>query len=307
MQVNFNSPHKSRKFPNRDRFVRPLLVAAFLVTALIGGAIWGGYQLGIKAGATLASEGTEVLGFRRQIEQQRRELQNARHQARAHLDAMALRLGVMQAELLRMEALGEQLVKLGDLDPEEFDFDEPPPLGGLDSSADAVSMELPELLMEIDLVARSISDRTHKMELMQGLIMSGRIQEGMQPKGKPVEKGWISSNYGYRKDPFNGKKTFHRGVDIASKRGSPVHAVASGVVMKAGKKSGYGYYVEINHVDGLVTKYAHNSAIFVEPGDLVDKGDVIGQVGSSGRSTGPHVHFEITRNGKSINPSKYLK
>jgi len=306
MKVDF--PHKSRKFPDRNCCGgRLLLVAAPLITVLTGGAVWGGYQLGIKAAASAHKESRAVLSFQQEIDKQGMDLAQARHQAQAHLDAMALRLGVMQAELLRLEALGEQLVKVGELDPTEFNFAEPPPQGGLDSSADAVSVELPELLLEMDQTARSISDRSHKLQLMQGLIMGGRIQESLQPQGRPVEKGWISSNYGYRKDPFSGKKTFHRGVDIASKRGSPVHAVASGIVLAAGKKSGYGYFVELTHADGLVTKYAHNKKIFVRVGDLVEKGDVIGLVGSSGRSTGPHVHFEISRNGKSLNPSKYLK
>lgn len=305
--MKVNSPRKSRKFTNRESFPRPFFAAASLTVLLTCGALWGGYQLGVDAGALIAIQGTGGLGFQQQLDVQHRALEQTRHEAGAHLDAMALRLGDMQADLLRMEALGEQLVKAGNLDPEEFNFDEPPPRGGLEPSAEAVSVELPELLAEIDLLARSIADRTHKLELMQGMIVDGRIQESLQPEGQPVEKGWISSGYGYRKDPFSGKKTFHHGLDIASKWGSPVRAVASGVVMEAKEKPGYGYYVEIIHADGLVTKYAHNSKLFVEPGDLIEKGDVIGRVGSSGRSTGPHVHIEIARNGKSINPSKYLK
>ncbi|MCB1867380.1 MAG: M23 family metallopeptidase [Gammaproteobacteria bacterium] len=305
--MKVNSPKSSRKFSNGNDFTHLLLMALPLAALLTGGALWAGYQLGIEAGAPVSNGQMAAFGLQQETGRQHRELEQARQQARAHLDAMALRLGVMQAKLLRMEALGEQLVKIGELDPSEFNFDEPPPQGGLESSEDAISVELPELFTEMDLLSRNIADRTHKLELMQGMIVDGKIQENLQPDGRPVEKGWISSNYGYRKDPFNGKKTFHRGVDIASKRGSPVHAVASGVVMEARRKSGYGYHIEINHADGLVTKYAHNSAIFVEPGDLVEKGDIIGLVGSSGRSTGPHVHFEITHNGKSVNPAKYLE
>ncbi len=305
--MKVNSPRKSRKFSSHNGFSQPVLVFASMAVLVTGGALWGGYQLGMDAGVLAASGGVSVSGIEQKLEGQRRTFEAASHQARAHLDAMALRLGDMQAELLRMEALGEQLVKAGKLDPEEFNFGDPPPRGGLGSSADAVSVALPELLAEMDMLTRSIADRAHKLELMQGLIVDGRIQANLQPKGRPVEKGWISSNYGYRKDPFSGKKTFHHGVDIASKRGSQVLAVASGLVTEAKRKIGYGYYTEIKHADGLVTKYAHNSKIFVAPGDLVEKGEVIGLVGSSGRSTGPHVHFEIARNGKSVNPSKYLK
>ena len=144
------------------------------------------------------------------------------------------------------------------------------------------------------------------LRLIRPGVTDSQIQQEFKPAGRPVIKGWISSNYGYRKDPFTGKRAFHRGVDIAGKKDSEVFAVASGVVSWAGKKSGYGYLVEIRHPDGYVTRYGHNSMIFVKTGDLVDKGTVIGLMGSSGRSTGPHVHFEIARNGKSINPKKYL-
>jgi len=301
--MKYLPPHKSRKFKNNKLFYNSWIIGGLLVAGLTGGAMWGGYQLGVEAGASIADG--EILQL--QYEKQRRELDEARYEARAHLDAIALRLGDMQAELLRMEALGEKLVSVGELDPEEFNFAELPPRGGLDASADAISVELPELLMEVESVARSISDRTHKLELMQGLMLGGKIQKDLEPEGLPVENGWISSRYGYRKDPFTGKKTFHDGVDIASSYGAPVVAVASGVVMEAGKKTGYGYYIEMNHADGLISKYAHNSKIFVGPGDLVEKGDVIALVGSSGRSTGPHVHFEITREGKTINPSKFIE
>lgn len=295
-----HTPRRSSKFKNHNGFFNPWIVGGLLVASLSSAAMWGGYQLGVEAGAA-----GQILQL--QVEKQRKELDEARFQARAQLDAIALRLGDMQAELLRMEALGEKLVSVGELDPDEFNFTELPPRGGLDASGEAISVELPELLMEVESVAHSISDRTHKLELMQGLMLNGKIQQELEPEGMPVEKGWISSGYGYRKDPFNGKKSFHDGVDIASSYGAPVVAVASGVVMEAIKKSGYGYYVEINHADGLVSKYAHNSKVFVGPGDLVEKGDVIALVGSSGRSTGPHVHFEITQDGKSIDPSKFIE
>lgn len=306
MKVNF--PRKSRKFPDHQPYFIPFVVSVVLAVPLICGALWGGYRLGLGAagaGSIVAGTGAQRMQF--QLDEEQQVLESTRNKAGAHLDALALRLGEMQANLLRMEALGEQLVKAGQLDYDEFNFGETPPRGGVDASADAVSVELPELLADIELLERSIADRTHKLELMQGMIVDSRIQNNLHPEGQPVESGWVSSGYGYRKDPFSGKKTFHHGVDIASKWGSPVYAVASGIVMEAKEKPGYGYHVEIVHADGLVTKYAHNSKLFVEPGDLVEKGDIIGRVGSSGRSTGPHVHFEIAQDGKSINPTEFLK
>jgi len=183
------------------------------------------------------------------LQRQSRELAEEKKQTRDHLDALALRLGGMQSEMLRLEALGGQLVRAGNLDPGEFNFDEPPARGGVNAPNEASSVELAELLVEFEGLSRAIDDRTHKLELMQGLILDGKIQGQLRPQGRPVSKGWISSRYGYRTDPFTGKKTFHHGVDIAGKKDSAVFAVASGVVTEAKRKSGYGYLVEITHAD----------------------------------------------------------
>lgn len=279
------------------------LPAVGLLVVLAGTALWGGYQLGNSAAVAGTVDGAEL---QQQLNDQSRTIALGQLETQAHLDAMAKRLGEMQAELLRLEVLGEELVKAGNLDAEEFNFDAPPPRGGPESGGDGISVALPELLAEMDQLARTISDRAHKLELVQGLIVGGRVQQSLLPSGRPVEKGWISSRYGYRKDPFTGKKAFHKGVDIAGRKGADVLAVASGLVTLAKAKAGYGYTVEISHADGLTTRYAHNKAIFVQQGDLVEKGDVIGSVGSTGRSTGPHVHFEIARNGKHINPARFL-
>ena len=273
---------------------------------LLAGSLWVGYEIGWKAAHRDQAGETVASSLRNLLEDQQRQLEDDRQHTRAHLDALALRLGVMQSHIMRLDALGEKLVKIGELDAEEFNFDEDPARGGVESFVDTSSLEFSDLVSEMEQLSIAIEDREHKLRLMQDLIRDSQIQQEFKPAGRPVIKGWISSNYGYRKDPFTGKRAFHRGVDIAGKKDSEVFAVASGVVSWAGKKSGYGYLVEIRHPDGYVTRYGHNSMIFVKTGDLVDKGTVIGLMGSSGRSTGPHVHFEISRNGKSINPKKYL-
>jgi len=277
------------------------------VLLLVGGGLWGGYELGLRA--VHPDEEGAVLAYRikQMLETQRREVEGSRQQIRNHLDALALRLGEMQSELLRLDALGQELVEKGDLDPDEFNFSELPARGGLSAVGEARSVGLEELLSDMESLSEGLEDRSHKLKLMEGLIVRGRVLDDLEPQGRPVRKGWISSPYGYRKDPFSGKKAFHHGVDIAGKKDSDVFAVASGIVTEAGPKSGYGYLVEITHADGLVTRYGHNSRIFVKRGDLVTKGEVIGLMGSTGRSTGPHVHFEVTRNGNSVNPAKYLR
>jgi murein DD-endopeptidase MepM/ murein hydrolase activator NlpD len=196
---------------------------------------------------------------------------------------------------------------MGKLDEAEFNFEEEPARGGIESTETVQSVGLSELVSEMEQLSLVITDRQHKLDLMEGLIRDKRMSEELLPTGRPVEKGWVSSRYGYRNDPFTGKKAFHYGVDVAGKQDSNVVAVASGIVTWAGEKSGFGELVEVRHSGGYVTRYGHNHKILVKPGDLVIQGQPIALMGSSGRSTGPHVHFEIARNGKTIDPAKYLR
>ena len=283
------------------------LFLGVMFAAFISGSLWLGYEEGLRAAADKRDEPALTAMLEEQLGKQRRELELNHKRMRSHLDALALRMGKLQSHILRLDALGERLTEVGDLDPEEFTFSETPARGGLETPDGSSSIELSELLSDMEQLTRTIEDREYKLNLMEDLLLSNRVLDELKPAGRPVKKGWISSRYGYRKDPFSGKKTFHHGVDIAGKKGSEVFAVASGIVTVAGKKGGYGYLVEIRHVDGLVTRYGHNSKIFVEVGDLVSKGDRVGAMGSTGRSTGPHVHFEVARNSKSVNPAKFLK
>jgi murein DD-endopeptidase MepM/ murein hydrolase activator NlpD len=278
-----------------------------MAAVVTGGSLWAGYQMGLQAqlAEDTSERGNEALMA--MIEDQKAAVLETRESTREHMDALALRLGAMQSHVMRLDALGERLAALGKLDADEFNFSETPARGGVEAPVDAQSVEAAELVAEMEQLSTLLEDREHKLKLLEGLIVSNELQKELRPAGRPVKKGWISSKYGYRKDPFTGKKTFHHGVDIAGKKSSEIVAVASGVVTEAGQKSGYGYFVEIRHADGYTTRYAHNSEIFVDVGDLVEKGQPIGAMGSSGRSTGPHVHFEIARNGKSLNPSKYLR
>ncbi|MEJ1335125.1 MAG: M23 family metallopeptidase [Candidatus Sedimenticola sp. (ex Thyasira tokunagai)] len=292
---------------------RPLsltkLVAALvlLFVGVTSGGIWAGYQLGVDAGvAHSTAEGGEGM-LRQVLAAQQEEIFETRRQSQEHLDALALRLGQMQSNILRIDALGERLAKKGGLDITEFSFGQEPGQGGIDPAVSAQSVEVSELLADMERLSRSIDDRAHKLELMEVLIFNTGVHQDLKPSGRPVTKGWVSSRYGYRKDPFTGKKAFHRGVDVAGKKNSDIIAVAAGVVTWAGEKSNYGSLVEIRHTDGYMTRYGHNSKLLVKSGELVTKGQVIAAMGSSGRSTGPHVHFEIARNGQAINPSKYLR
>ena len=289
------------------------LLAVVLMAGIGAGAGWLGYQTGAGEAQTALNlkdrQGvSQEEGFAMLMDKQRREALEAKQQTRKHLDALALKLGEMQSRLLRLDALGERLTKLGKLDPDEFDFSELPPRGGVDITTSSIQSLSPEdVTREMEQIARTIEDRELKLTVIEDLIMNRELQKEIRPSGYPVRGGWISSRFGYRKHPFTGRRTFHRGVDIPAKRGTKIIAAASGIVSYSGKRAGYGYTVEIRHGNGYVTRYAHNQKNLVKVGDAVSKGQPIATVGSSGRSTGPHLHFEVVLNGATVNPEKYIR
>jgi murein DD-endopeptidase MepM/ murein hydrolase activator NlpD len=157
----------------------------------------------------------------------------------------------------------------------------------------------------LDELGAGINDRGQKLSVLETLLMNRNLNERVMPSGRPVKDGWLSSGYGKRNDPFTGKQEFHKGLDFAGKKGSEVIVVGDGVVTWAGEQTGYGDLVEVSHGNGYVTRYAHNKKHLVKVGDTVRKGQQIALMGSTGRSTGPHVHFEVMRDGKSVNPAEY--
>ncbi len=237
---------------------------------------------------------------------QRADIQRIREKTQNTLDAMALRVGQMQAQLTRLNAVGEHLAKKAKLKSSEFNFDQLPAIGGAETIAPAESFTQNQLLSEIEQLDEQLSLREKQLELLGLFTANKKLSKEVRPAGLPVEKGWLSSHYGYRADPFTGKKAFHHGVDIAGKSGTAVLAAASGLVTIASKKNGYGFLIEIDHGDSYVTRYGHNKEMLVKVGDLVKQGEPIAKMGSTGRSTGPHVHFEVLRNGKKVNPRRYL-
>jgi murein DD-endopeptidase MepM/ murein hydrolase activator NlpD len=268
--------------------------------------MWTGYQMGL-ADAEFP-EHQLVVSLKRTFAEERQLLNDTRADAQSEIDAMAMRMGQLQSRLLRLDALGERLVEIGRLDKGEFSFEEPPALGGPEG-AEAASEQsaLPDLLVEMQTLEQMIDDRQHQLALVEDLIMNSNLEESLHPAGRPITKGWISSYFGMRNDPFTGKRAMHKGMDFAGKAGSDVVAVAAGVVTWAGERYGYGAMVEINHGKGIVTRYGHNKKLFVEVGDRIKQGQVIATMGSSGRSTGPHVHFEVMKNGRAVNPNKYIQ
>jgi len=226
--------------------------------------------------------------------------------AAADIDAVAARVGVMQAEIMRINALGQRLVEMAGLDEDEFDFANPPPAGGPDEAAlqktnvDDVAQDLAKVLSDLD-------DRKRKLVLLETLIMDRDLKRHSTPEGWPLRVGGVvTSGFGYRRHPITGRRSMHKGIDIAAKSGTDIVAMADGIVIFSGRKGGYGNIVEVRHANGLETRYAHNQRNLVKEGDMVSKGQIIAKLGSTGRSTGPHIHFEVRRNGEAINPMQYL-
>jgi len=237
---------------------------------------------------------------------QRVELERVREKTTNTLDNMALRVGQMQAQLTRLNAVGQHLAKKAKLNSSEFNFDELPAIGSAEITGSDESFTQNQLLHDIQVLDNQLSLREKQLQLLDVFSANKRLSKEVRPAGLPVAKGWLSSYYGYRADPFTGKKKFHHGVDIAGKSGTSVLAAASGLVTSVGKKGGYGNLIEIDHGSGYVTRYGHNKEVIVKMGEVVKQNDVIAKMGSTGHSTGPHVHFEVLRHGKKVNPRKYL-
>jgi len=286
---------------------RTVGLVGFALSALLAVALWGGFVLGQHQGGEVADADTATAEVHALLEAERRVIADAKAEQRAHLDALALKIAELQAHLIRLDALGDRLVEVGKLDREEFDFDSAPPVGGIDDALPGENQSAADLSGEMARIAGLLADREEKLSALEQMLMNRELMAEVVPSGRPVKKGWMSSGFGKRTDPFKGSKSFHRGLDFAGKRGAEIVAVASGVVVRAEKAAGYGNVVEIKHPDGYSTLYGHNKENLVDPGDVVSKGDTIALLGSTGRSSGPHVHFEVHHNGKIVDPLRFVR
>ena len=218
-----------------------------------------------------------------------------------------MRLASFQSRLLRLDAVGEQVASMAGLEDGEFDFSAVPAVGGpAPGVVDGYPDQVENFSTMLKSVEQKLEDREGQLEILEDLIANRQLRAQSELAGRPVNKGWMSSSYGSRTDPFSGGRDWHRGVDFAGKLGADIVAVAAGVVTWSGERAGYGTMIEISHGEGYVTRYGHNQSNLVEVGDVVKRGDVIATMGSSGRSTGPHVHFEVLHGGKPVNPSRYV-
>jgi murein DD-endopeptidase MepM/ murein hydrolase activator NlpD len=252
----------------------------------------------------------EVDALRVEISSQREQLALLNTSADEHIDALALRMGQLNANVIRLNALGGRLTGMAKLDDGEFDFSNSPALGGpadADLAIEAGEGQLPELLASMGSLEETLDAQEQQLAALEALMLNRKLNERVSPSGRPVKKGWMSSYFGRRTDPVNGKSAYHRGIDFAGKYGNEVIAVGDGVVSWSGDRYGFGNLVEVKHGNGYLTRYAHNQENLVAVGDKVSQGETIALMGSTGRSTGPHVHFEVWRNGAAVDPAKYIR
>ncbi|MBI2317201.1 MAG: M23 family metallopeptidase [Betaproteobacteria bacterium] len=227
---------------------------------------------------------------------------------RENLNAMAIKLGQMQAQLVRLDALGERLSSFAGLKPQEFRFSEAPGRGGaVSASFPPQDLSMQELGRHLDEFNRQMENRTDYLGIVESTMFDARIKKKLMPTMPPVEGNWNASSFGWRIDPITGQQALHEGVDFLADVGTPIVAAAGGVVVAAEKHSQYGNMIDIDHGNDLITRYGHASRLDVRAGDVVRRGQKIAEVGSTGRSTGPHLHFEVRFKGVAQNPNRFLR
>lgn len=270
---------------------------------LVLGAVLGlGMLMGV--GASTATGMVTNSALQAKVAQQQVELAQAQRASQAQVNALAARMGELQAQATRLNALGERLTEMGKLKDGEFDFDEPVGVGG--GNEPVSDMPVKELTETLGQVEQQFSASGQQLNVLASLMFDHQLEQNAVPSRMPIRNTYITSGFGGRADPFDGGSAFHKGVDFHANVGDPVMSVADGVVSYAGVRGGYGNVVEVDHGNGYVTRYAHNSRLVVKVGDLVRAGQQVARAGSSGRSTGAHVHFEVWADGRVVNPRKFL-
>ncbi|MDQ6971944.1 MAG: M23 family metallopeptidase [Mariprofundaceae bacterium] len=283
-----------------------LFVSLFTLIGTLSLGAWGGWQL-YHSG----QKDMQIVSLKNQMEmaqsryaEQAGELQSRIDSDRRQMAVYARNIGTIQARLARLDALGSKLVDHASLDSAEFNFGLQPAFGGPRlASADPY---LDGLNLSIERLDARLADLDVQLAAVDYLMEQGREEQAARPHAWPTEHGWLSSNYGLRADPFTGERARHNGVDIANRFGAPVLAASRGIVTFAGKMKDFGHMVVVDHGYGYVTRYGHMSALAVQVGEEVIDGQLIGRVGSTGRSTGPHLHYEVHRFGHHMNPAKFL-
>ncbi|MDH1662360.1 M23 family metallopeptidase [Stenotrophomonas sp. GD03777] len=272
--------------------------------ALLGSVLGVGCIIGLAGG--IGASALNDSRLQAKVERQDAELAKVKRDAQTQVNALAARLGELQAQATRLNALGERLTQMGKLEDGEFDFNETPGLGDGDAGGPTSDIPVKDVNADLQVLEQRFAASGRQLSVMESLMFDHQLQQNAVPSRMPIRNSYVTSGFGTRADPFGRGAATHKGMDFHAKVGDPVMAVAEGVVSFAGVKGGYGNVVDVDHGNGYVTRYAHNSRLVVKAGDLVRAGQEVAKAGSTGRSTGAHVHFEVWENGNVVNPRKFL-
>lgn len=276
------------------------LVSAALLFCIAVGA-------GVALGRIWTDPATYPLSPLPATSAEQAEVVAIRQQAEHQIAALTAKVASLQAQVNRLNMVGERLIDAADLPSEQFNLRQPPPMGGpAQTSSEQGLFEIAEVLQRMSQLEQDLVHEQSRFSLLESLDLNHHIGLNSQLSGRPVHAGYLSSAFGVRTDPFTGEPAIHQGVDFAGEEGSAVVATAGGIVTWAGERFGYGRMVEIEHAGGYRTRYAHAKAVSVQIGQLVDKEQQVATLGNTGRSTGPHVHYEVLKNGKQINPQAFI-
>jgi murein DD-endopeptidase MepM/ murein hydrolase activator NlpD len=282
---------------------RHLLASMMVALMLLLGMTAGLYWLTIRFATDIKIPVVQELV----LAAQQGEAERARQFLQQNLNAMAVKLGEMQAQLARLDALGDRLSTLAGIRPQEFRFSEAPGLGGAQTTAlPPQNLSLAEFGEKLSALSRNVENRTDMLGVLEAQLFEQAIKKKLMPTMMPVNAPFNASGFGMRIDPFTGQQTMHEGIDFLADLGSPIVAAAGGVVIFAGFHPQYGNVVDVDHGNDLVTRYAHASKLYVREGDVVQRGRKVAEVGNTGRSTGPHLHFEVRFKGSAQNPARFV-
>ncbi len=282
-----------------------LVCAALAVLAIVGGAFGVGMSLG-HGGNHGALPFAQAAHWSQVLAKQREDIADLKRQMQVRADAIAIQLGDMKAHIIRIDALGQRLTAMAGIKSSEFNFGRDPPQGGPETDIPGARPDISDLSTMLKSLQGQIDLSGSQLSALENVILSRQLGQEIHPEGRPVSSGYISSGFGERVDPFSGSAEFHEGIDFAAPEGTRIRAVAAGIVTWAGPRGGYGNMVQIDHGNGYATRYGHAYRVLVHVGQTVNRGDVLALVGDTGRSTGPHVHFEVLKNGHEVNPARFV-
>ena len=274
-------------------------IGSVIVVSLAGALYW----LSLR----FASELKIPLVHQLVLAAQKNETERSREFMQQNLNAMAVKIGEMQAQLTRLDALGERLSSMAGIRPQEFRFFEAPGMGGAQSTTmPPQNLTLTQFNEKVAMLSRQMESRTDMLGVLEAQLFEQAVKKKAMPTMMPVTAPFNASGFGYRIDPFTGQQAMHEGIDFITDVGTPVVAAAGGVVQFAGFHPQYGNMVDIDHGNDLVTRYAHLSKVLVKEGEMLQRGRRIADSGNTGRSTGPHLHFEVRFRGAAQNPARFL-